>query len=419
VVADAHQANASAIVTVPIQGYVAADTLGTDVTQTPNWMSTRFVKSYPSKGQPFADPPSTSDQSVYQDEFVWWLGQHFPAAASDPLRTIFFMLDNEPDLWSATHQEVHPNPVTYAEIVSLSVAYAKAIKAVNPNAVVMAPVNYGWQGFVDLQSAPDANGRDFLEFFLDEMYLAEQANNKRLIDVLDVHWYSEAQGNGVRIVGDDTTAAVVEARIQAPRSLWDTTYTEASWITQWSTNGPINLLPRLQKKIADHYPGTKLSVSEHNHGGGGHISGGMALADVIGVFAREGLFAANMWDMGASSAFCYGGFAMFRNYDGQNGSFGDTSVHAATSNQAASSVFASIDAGSPNRVVIVAINKSSSAQNAGIQVTNTTALTKARVYQLTTTTPTPVPAADIAITKTNAFLYSMPAMSVSTLVIEP
>ena len=43
-------------------------------------------------------------------------------------------------------------------------------------------------------------------------------------------------------------------------------------------------------KIAAHYPGTKLSISEYNYGAGGDISGGIAQADVLGVFGREGLF---------------------------------------------------------------------------------------------------------------------------------
>jgi hypothetical protein len=41
----------------------------------------------------------------------------------------------------------------------------------------------------------------------------------------------------------------------------DKSYKEESWITQWSTQGPIYLLPRLHAKIDQHYPGTKLSIS--------------------------------------------------------------------------------------------------------------------------------------------------------------
>jgi len=117
------------------------------------------------------------------------------------------------------------------------------------------------------------------------------------------------------------TAGEVEARLQAPRSLWDETYIETSWITQDSTHGPIHLIPRLQAKIDQHYPGTKMSISEYNYGAGGDISGGLAQADVLGVFGREGLFAATVWLMSASNSFLYAGFAMYRNYDGNSATF--------------------------------------------------------------------------------------------------
>ena len=114
------------------------------------------------------------------------------------------------------------------------------------------------------------------------MKAADTKAGKRLVDDLDLHWYPEATGGGERIVDDGTSAAEVAAREQAPRSLWDSTYTETSWITQDSTMGPIELLPREMKKITQTYPGTHLSFSEWNYGGGTDISGAIASADVLG-----------------------------------------------------------------------------------------------------------------------------------------
>ena len=37
------------------------------------------------------------------------------------------------------------------------------------------------------------------------------------MDVIDLHWYPEAQGGGVRITENNNSAAVVAARVQAPR----------------------------------------------------------------------------------------------------------------------------------------------------------------------------------------------------------
>src|ERR1019366_5993457 len=211
--------------------------------------------------------------------------------AADPTATILFQLDNEPDLWSSTHAEVHPVAVTYAELAQRDIEYAKAIKAVVPGAKVVGPVNYGWAGYVNLQSATDSSADgDFITWWLGQMKAAETSAGKRVVDDLDLHWYPEATGGGARITDDGTGAAEVAAREQAPRSLWDMTYTETSWITQSSTNGPITLIPREMQKIAQTYPGTKLSFSEWNYGGGTDISGAIASADVLGIFGSYGVF---------------------------------------------------------------------------------------------------------------------------------
>jgi hypothetical protein len=241
--------------------------------------------------------------------------------------------------------------------------------------------------------------------------------------VLDVHWYPEAQGNnamgaGTRVTEDNTDPGVVAARKQAPRSLWDATYTEISWITGCCSGGPIRLIPRLRDKISANYPGTRLAITEYNYGAGGHISGGIAQADVLGVFGREGLFAANLWRLSNDNSFIYGGFEMFRDYDGNHGSFGDTSIRAANSDLGAASVYASIDAGDAGRMVIVAINKNDSAQTAGFAISHTALFGKAEVYTLTSASSAPVRQSDINITLTNAFQYNMPANSVTTLVLQ-
>jgi hypothetical protein len=412
--------DASIIMTVPIAGWVSADENGPCASNpTPAQIAQRFHPILPKKGSAFVYPPDLTDGKVYADEFVHWLESQFPNAQTDPHQRIFYMLDNEPDLWSSTHSEIHPAALTYAELVQKNTDFASAIKGVAPNAILFGPVNYGWAGYVNLQNAPDAQNRDFLEFYLDSMKTAEQANGKRLVDVLDVHWYPEATGGGNRIVDDGVGAAEVDARLQAPRSLWDSTYTETSWITQYSTMGPINLIPRLKKKIDDHYPGTKLSISEYNYGAGGDISGGIAEADVLGIFGREDLFAASTWLVSQTNTFLFAGFAMYRNYDGQGATFGDTSISAVPSDPVKSSVYASVSSQNGTNIVIVAINKDSSAKKAGITLKHNATLSGADVYVLTSASATPKPGTALTSVAINAFNYTMPPMSVSTLVFHP
>lgn len=428
--------NAASLITVPVAGYVAADHghyMGQwpqyDVNQTANYLSVRFKQNVAKKGSAFTTTPSTSDAYVYQDEFVSFIKGKYPGGASDPNKPIFYSLDNEPDLWGGTHPRIRGdatgssgNGPTYAEMLQRTKDFADAIKDVDANAIVFGPVNYGWLGMVNLQNASDAGSfGDFHTYYLQQLAAAETTYGHRLVDVLDVHWYPEATGGGVRVTDDGTSAALVAARLQAPRSLWDPTYTETSWITSsGSSGGPIQLFPRMQAKINAHYPGTRIAVTEYYYGGGDHISGGIAQADVLGIFARENIFAATLWKLGSTQhSFIYGGFEMFRNYDGANGSFGDTSVKADNTNVANASVYASVDAANPSRMVIVCINKTGSTQTAGIQVTHTVRFNTAEIYVLTGASSTPVKLADLPITLVNAFQYSMPAYSVTTIVLKP
>jgi hypothetical protein len=342
------------LVTIPCAGYVSADKNGGgDVRNSPDYLNTRFKVSLPAKpGGSFVYPPDITDAFVYQDECVNYIKQF-----AQPGLPIMFSLDNEPDLWSSTHAEIHPNAATYAEMVTRSTDYAKAIKNAYPTALVFGPVNYGWNGFTTLQGAPDAGGRNFIDTYLDGMRIAHKAAGKRLVDALDVHWYPEAYGDNTRIVSDGDTQGLSEARIQASRSLWDSTYVENSWITSSLGNQPISLLPWLSGKIRAHYAGTKLAITEYNYGGSNAISGAIAQADVLGLFGRNGVYASANWGLYAGAKAQLAGFKSFINYDRAGSKFGDQGLFVTGEKASENSVYAAADSTVPGRYTIVVINK--------------------------------------------------------------
>jgi len=407
--------HAAVVLTIPINGYVAADKNGGgDVRRSgPDYLKTRFRPEAAHKGSAFTLTPDPHTAVVYQDEFVHWLKARFPAGFADTRQPIWFSLDNEPDLWSSTHAAVHPKPATYAELVAKTIEYAAAIKAVTPDTKIFGPVNYGWQGFVRLQNAPDAANRDFQEFYLQQMAQAQKKCGQRLLDVLDVHWYPEAQGGGVRITGQENMPQVVAARVAAPRSLWDATYTETSWITRDVLHEPLQLLPRLYAKIEHFYPGTKLAFTEYNYGGGNHISGAIAQADVLGIFGRAGVFAATQWPLAQHEEFIAAAFASYRNFDGKDGCFGDTAVWAQTGDAGATSIYASVDAANPHRMVFVLLNKTDRPIPAQVRIEHGGPFTRGNVFALTAAGAAPKPAGVITVTA-GAFEYKLPVWSVCT-----
>jgi Glycoside hydrolase family 44 len=403
----------AALLTVSTADFVAADKLGGgDVRQSgANYLQTRFVRNVARKPTPFAAAPDPNDGVVYQDEFVAFMRAAFPAA-----RAVFSM-DNEPDLWSHTHAEIFPKPVTYEDLWARNERFAAATKDAWPAAEVAGFVSYGYNGMVSLQDAPDAKGREFVDWYLDQARAAEQRTGRRLIDYLDVHWYPEATGGGERILGESSSAAVVEAREQAPRSLWHPGYRETSWISA-KIGGPICLLPWLQRKIDAHYPGTRIGISEWNYGGGGHISGAIAVADVLGIFGRHGVGLAAYWPMSADESFALAAFRVYRNFDDRGAAFGDLAVETTSSDPLTATAYASVDSTDRGRVVVVLINKATTAKKIGVGVSHTVLYKRARSYLLTADRPEIRKGPELSLAATNAFSLDMPSQSIAVVVPE-
>ncbi len=352
------------LMTVPMAGYVAADK---------NWARFRKRKSAPSiatgkkssstrKSPYHPQRPSPNDPIVYEDEFINFMVSNFKKADEGGVR--FYDLDNEPGIWPTTHPRLHPekNRVCW-EMRNKTEAAAENILRVDPSAIIFGAVCYGWQEFMTLQEAPESKDASltqtfptYLDFYLDFIHHLQEAYHKRLVQVLDLHWYPEAQGGGKRITENDISPDCVEARLQAPRSLWDPGYVEKSWITQWSTKGqPIQLIPWVKEKIDKLCPGTQLAFSEYDYGGGGHVSGGIAQADVLGIFGKYGIFMSSYW--GDLKPYNRAALKLYRNYDGKNASIGDTAVSAATEDVTKTSCYAATDSKTPGVLWVVVLNK--------------------------------------------------------------
>jgi len=357
---ESRKSGAEAVVEVPMIDWVAADKKG-PVAENEKAPSKRFVRSYPKKKGPYTDKPDLSDDAVYQDEFVNFVVSKLGKAEKGGAK--FYSLDNEPALWKSTHPRVHPEPTTYKEIVQRTEALATQITTIDPSAFVLGGVMFGWSEFMSLTSAPDAKEFSqyptYVEYWLASMAALEKKHGRRLVHALDVHWYPESRGTK-RITEPDTSRKTIEARLQAPRSFWDATYQEKSWITdQWKK--PIRLVPWLLELIAERYPGTKLAMTEYNFGAGDHVSGGLAQVDVLGILGREGAYLANYWGSGAGVGelpkYVAAAFRLYRNYDGKGGKFGDTAVTASTPDNSKASIYAATDSKNPGVLTIVVINK--------------------------------------------------------------
>ncbi len=414
-------AGAYPLVTLQMAGYVSADGDGT-VTEAETAPSARWHPVVAAKGAPFTRRPDPDDDRVYMDELVSFLVGRFGGAAAGGVRG--YALDNEPDLWSSTHPRIHPDPVGARELVERSAALAAAVKAVDPDAEIFGLVSYGYGGFVDLQSAPDwerergAHGW-YTEYFLAELAAASAAAGTRLLDVLDLHFYSEARQNGVRVQSGPTENA--GARGQSTRSLWDPSYGfsaddptagENSWITEW--NDPIALIPRMLEQIERNYPGTRLALTEYDFGAADHVSGGIAQADALGIFGREGLYLATRW--GEPGSYTDAAYRLYLDYDGNGAAFGSTSVRAISSDVIAVPACAAVD---DTHLHLVLINRDlSAAQTAAVTIAGPTAYLDGEVWGFDGDSARITSRGAVTV-RDNAFTLELPALSAYHVVLSP
>ncbi|MBN1396778.1 MAG: T9SS type A sorting domain-containing protein [Bacteroidetes bacterium] len=411
-------------ITLQMAGYVARDKNGTSVTEAQTAPSSRWNRVQFVKGSAFSLAPDLNDSVVYMDECVNFLVNTY-GTANTSSGVKGYILDNEPALWPSTHPRIHPNKPTCNEIIQKGIELSNAVKSIDPYAEIFGPALYGFAAFYNFQDAADWNsvkqGKGyswFIDYYLDEMEKAETTYGKRLLDVLDIHWYPEAYGDNRITETYATTNNDKAARLQAPRTLWDSKYEENSWIINAGFSAFFPLIPKIQESIDKYYPETKISITEFTYGGEDDITGGIATSDVLGIFGKYGVYMASFWPVNDNTAYVQSAYRIFRNYDGQKSTFGDISTAAYTSDSVYTSIYSSIKTGT-NEIHLIAINKNLSAsRTANISIQHDKSVLSGNAWVLDNSGTEINNAGSISGIQSNSFSYTMPAGSVSHIVLQ-
>lgn len=370
------------------------------------------------------DPADTSvaiDAQFVRGWVAHLVGRHGSAGAGG---VRLYSLDNEPGLWHETHRDVHPAPATYAELRDRAISYAAAIKAADPGALTLGPVQDGWTryifaSYVDWAQADgdrQANGGvDFVPWYLQQLRQHEQRNGARLLDYLDLHYYPQASGVTLQPAGDTATQAL---RLRSTRSLWDPAYNDESWISTTEPGGvTVELIPRMRRWVDANYPGTKLAITEYNWGGLESLNGALAQAEVLGIFGREGVDLATIWAPPGPSEPGAFAFRLYRNYDGAGGRFGATSVRA-VSDAAVDDLSVFAAQRGDGALTIMVINKSGGALSGTIALSGFSPGAAAQLYRYSgANLGAIVRGADLGTT--GGLSASFPAGSITLLVVPP
>jgi hypothetical protein len=361
-----------------------------------------------------ANVPSSA---AFQQGWVQHLVSQWGAASAGGLR--YYLLDNEASIWFGTHRDVAPTGLTMDQMKTKMIDYAAMIKSVDPSASVVGPEEWGWDGYrysgYDQQygslhnysSFPDRashGNMDYVPYLLSQMRQYEIANGKRLLDIFSLHFYP--QGGEF---SNDTSTAMQQRRNRSTRALWDPNYVDETWI-----NTQVQLIPRMKSWVNSYYPGTPTAITEYNWGAESHINGATTQADIYGIFGREGVDMATRWTTPDPSTPTYKAMKLYRNYDGNKSSFGDTSVLASTANPDNLSAFAATRTSDGALTVMVISKVLSGATPVTVNLANFIAGGPAQVWQLTSANAITHPANVAAST---SITLSVPAQSVTLLVI--
>jgi hypothetical protein len=363
-----------AAITVPIMGWVAKDTTSASFPVSVFGPQEKTDPDHPdfgngkkSDGKTLLPPkePTRTSVALSPDDVGAFVTSVRAYEKKIGKKLVFeWILDNEPGLWSIQHRDVHPNPMTYDELLEKTIAYGTAIRKADPDAIIAGPTSYGWWEYFystkdhdeGLRSKPDRKAHGdvpLIAWYLQKLAEHEKKTGVRILDVLDVHIYPQADGvQGPDGAGGDgggeTDRKTNDLRFRTTRSLWDRDYVDESWIKE-----AVYLIPRMKELIAQNYPGRGFQIGEYNFGAEGHPAGGVALAEVLGRFALNGVSHAFYWTYPKKGSPAYWAFRAYRNYDGNGGHFLDRIVP--TSSPSGTSLYASRDE-SGKKWVIVALN---------------------------------------------------------------
>lgn len=437
-VQDTKGAGAQPMLTVPMIGWVAK--LGNNRARLASYSIAKYGAQTGNDWQWFADAGNgirasdtneitwndPSDASVltdstFQQDWIRHLTNRWGLATNGGVR--FYCMDNEHTLWHSTHRDVHPVGTTMREIRDKFFDYAAKVKAVDSNALVLAPEEWGWNGYLysgydqqwmgvtkDYNPAhfPDRGtngGWDYLPWFLDQARQRATNTGQRLLDCFTVHWYPQ----GGEYQGGTSTDLQLR-RNRSTRSLWDTNYVDETWIAS-----VVKLIPRIKGWLTNYYPGLAVGITEYNWGAESHINGATAQADVYGIFGREGLDLATRWTTPTNISPTYKAMKLYRNYDGNKSTFGDTSVFAGGPNPDNVAAFAALRS-TDGALTLIVINKQlSNSQPVAVTLSNFVSTGAAQVWQLTSSNVISH-LGDVAFAGDN-FSNNVPAQSITLFVL--
>jgi hypothetical protein len=263
----------------------------------------------------------------------------------------YWSMDNEPDIWSGTHDDVFATQPTAENFMQLYFAVAKKARAKYPAIKLCGPVpasEWQWYAWNNVKISYNGGSYTWLEYFIKRCAEEQTASGVRLLDVIDIHSYPNdtVNANIVQLhrIYFDTVYAYPGANgvKTTAASGWDNNITNenvfgrcSKWLTQYM--GPNN--------------GVNFSVSEYGSTNTNANVTANSYASILGTFGQHNVeyFTPWYWYPGMwETLHLYSRYAK------------TTSVQGTSSNEQDVSAYPSVNA-SGDSMTVMLVNRSLSA----------------------------------------------------------
>ncbi|MEI8133483.1 MAG: glycoside hydrolase family 44 protein [bacterium] len=208
---------------------------------------------------------------------------------------IYWNMDNEPDVWNGTHDDVMPTLISAAEFMDRFITLAKKARALFPGIKICGPVTTSeWQWFKWGSENITVDGKyySWLEYFIKRCADEEKTSGTRVLDVVDLHNYPYFPSDNAalqlhRMYYDETYDYPGANGLKTINGGWDPSQTKEyifkrinNWLTQYFGQSH----------------GITLGISEWSPGPSDPNLSSVIYASHLGIFANSGVEYFTPWN---------------------------------------------------------------------------------------------------------------------------
>jgi hypothetical protein len=154
-----------------------------------NWAGGSGPGKKPGDPMKYLVPWSAADTTGILDH---WFGPAGTGIGIDPEMFRIWDMDNEPEIWGGTHDDIISKPQTAEEFLTKYFAVAKEARKRYPGIRLAGPVTCNeWQWYNWNNETIQADGRKYvwIEYVIKRVAEEQKASGVKLLDILDLHFY--------------------------------------------------------------------------------------------------------------------------------------------------------------------------------------------------------------------------------------